>query len=117
MQYLGWILFSLALGAVIGVLISMWIASRRARSTKSGEVSELLKRHFDPVPMDGVTISERQFPFRVQADLQQAIDRLFGDTTRTLHFCGVRCKYSRDGVTLSDCMVERQHLLSSQILG
>jgi hypothetical protein len=59
--------------------------------------------------MDDITISERQFPFRVRADLQRAIDRLFGDTTRTRHFCGVRCEYSRDGVTLSACIVKSQH--------
>ena len=110
MEYLGWILFALAVGAAIGVSINMWIASRRAaRSTKSGDVSELLKRHFHPVPMDDITISERQFPFRVRADLQRAIDRLFGDATRTRHFCGVRCEYARDGVTLSACIVESQH--------
>jgi len=110
MENLGWILFALAVGVAVGGAIAMWIAFRRAASSiRSGDVSELLRRHFHPVPMDDITISERQFPFRVRADLQRAIDRLFGDTTRTRHFCGVRCEYSRDGVTLSACIVKSQH--------
>ena len=110
MENLGWILFALAVGVAVGGAIAMWIAFRRAaRSIRSGDVSELLRRHFHPVPMDDITISERQFPFRVRADLQRAIDRLLGDTTRTRHFCGVRCEYSRDGVTLSACIVKSQH--------
>lgn len=109
MENLGWVLFALAVGAAVGVLIAMWIASRRVEDTKSGEVSALLVSHFHPVPMDDITISERQFPFRVRADLQRAIDNLFGDTTQIQHFCGVRCEYARDGVTLSGCIVESPH--------
>ena len=59
--------------------------------------------------MNDITISQRQFPFRVRADLQRAIDRLFGETTRIKHFCGVRREFSHDGVTLSDCLLESQH--------
>ena len=108
MENLGWILFGIAVGVAVGVLVTKWIASQ-SKSSKSGEVSELLKKHFHPLPMNDITISQRQFPFRVRADLQRAIDRLFGETTQIRHFCGVRREFSHDGVTLSDCIVESQH--------
>ena len=72
-------------------------------------MSRLLHRHFQPVAIADITISERQFPYRVRADLQRAIDRLFGEATRVVHFCGVRKEFSPDGVTLSGCIVETQH--------
>ena len=87
MGYLGWILFGIAVGVAVGALVTKWIASRTG-SSKSGEVSELLKKHFHLLPMNDITISQRRFPFRVRADLQRAIDRLFGKTKRMRHFCG-----------------------------
>ncbi len=72
-------------------------------------VSALLRRHYHPLKLDDITIAERQFPYRVRADLQRAIDRLFGEQTRILHFCGVRKEFSREGITLSGCIVETQH--------
>ena len=59
--------------------------------------------------MDNITISERQFPFRVRADLQRAIDHLFGSKTTISHFCGVRKEFSHEGLTLSDCVVPSDH--------
>ena len=56
-----------------------------------------------------MNISERQFPFRVRADLQRAIDRLFGSKTTIRHFCGVRKEYRHEGITLSDCVVDSTH--------
>ena len=109
MNNIGWILVGLAIGAVVRVAFTQLIAVFRARTSASGEVAELLRKHFHPVPVDDITISERQFPFRVRADLQRAIDRLFGDSTQIRHFCGVRCEYARDGVTLSNCIVANPH--------
>ena len=68
-----------------------------------------MKNHFQPLPTDDISISERQFPFRVRDDLQRTIDKLFGSETKVLHFCGVRNEYSHGTVTLSDCIVESQH--------
>lgn len=87
MEYLGWILFGIVIGVAVGALVTKWIVSR-TRASKAGEVSELLRKHFHPLPMNDITISQRQFPFRVRADLQRAIDRLFGETTRIRHFAG-----------------------------
>jgi hypothetical protein len=73
------------------------------------KIATVIRAHFSPTPVTDVTISERQFPFRVRADLQRAIDRLFGTGTVVRHFCGVRKEYSHEGITLSDCIVPGEH--------
>ena len=86
----------------------MAIASRKLRS-RAVVVSRLIQSHFWPIPVSELTISERRFPFRVRADLQRAIDRLFGAETAVVHFCGVRKEYSHEGVELAGCMTGSDH--------
>ena len=64
----------------------------------------LLEGQFDPTPLDGLAITERQFPYRVRADLQRGIDSLL-ETVRVLHFCGVRKQYAREGVNFTELLV------------
>ena len=63
------------------VLESALVMYRRSKRTRLPDgrklIRPLLEGHFRPAPLDGLTISERKFPFRVRADLQRAIDRLF----------------------------------------
>ncbi len=110
MEIIGWLVTGLFVGG-IGMFFVMKRASTVAALLCSDpdSVSSLLARHFHPLPTSEITISERQFPFRVRADLQRAIDRLFGEETQILHFFGVRREYSHEGVTLSDCIIESQH--------
>ncbi|MDY0170314.1 MAG: AAA family ATPase [Thermoguttaceae bacterium] len=72
-------------------------------------VIDLVRSHFNPVPLGNITISERKFPFRVRVDLQRAIDRLFSKETNILHFCGIRKEYAHEGVGLSDCTVSSRN--------
>ena len=72
-------------------------------------ISGLIRSHFHPTPLDDITISERRFPFRVRADLQRAIDRLFAAETSITHFCGVRKEYAYEGVELSGCLIDSDH--------
>ena len=110
MDYLGWLLVGLLLGGGAAYLFARRkMAEAQDQGQGRSTVSSLLRSHFHPTPTDDITISERQFPFRVRADLQRAIDQLFGDQTRILHFCGVRREYSHEGVTLSDCIIQSQH--------
>lgn len=102
----GWLL----LGTVLGAGVGFWVAVRRSRGRKNrSAISTLILAHFHPTPVDNLTISERRFPFRVRADLQRAIDHLFGDKTTVCHFCGVRKEFSHEGITLSDCLVPSEH--------
>jgi tetratricopeptide (TPR) repeat protein len=74
------------------------MTQRRAR------ISLLLAEHFDSLPLADLTITERRFPFRVRADLQRAVDRLFDGSTQVKHFCGVKKEYSYEGTTFSDLL-------------
>lgn len=109
MEYLGWLLTGLVTGVGGAVLVLKRIGNSSEGSDTLTAVSSLLKSHFLPVQTNDITISERDFPFRVRADLQRAIDRLFGDETSILHFCGVRREFAHEGVSLSDCVVASQH--------
>jgi len=106
----GWTLLGAVLGGG-GVFAYLAVRARRHRSVARSAVpvAELIRAHFQPTTLDQITISERKFPFRVRADLQRTIDRLFTAETKILHFCGVRKEYSHDGLTLSDCIVVSEH--------
>jgi cell division protease FtsH len=102
----GWLL----LGTVVGGGIGSWVTFRRTRGRNNrSAISSLIQAHLHPTPVNNLTISERRFPFRVRADLQRAIDRLFGKKTTVCHFCGVRKEFSHEGITLSDCLVPSEH--------
>lgn len=113
MDYLGWLLLGIVVGAVGGYLFHRPNGTHRSKSltgpTGGPSVAELLETHFRPTPVGDITICERSFPFRVRADLQRAIDRLFGEGTHILHFCGVRRDFSHEGIRLSDCIIPSQH--------
>lgn len=107
MSELGWVF----VGMLIATGIFYYFFRRKmAQHKQSGRtpVSFLLQSHFRPTSTDDITISERQFPFRVRADLQRAIDQLFGDQTRILHFCGIRREYSHEAMGLSNCIIESE---------
>ena len=82
---------------------------KKIPAEKISDMSTLIRAHFAPTGLEDITISERKFPFRVRADLQRAMDRLFGSGTIIRHFCGVRREYSHDELTLTDCIAANQH--------
>ncbi|MEM6469371.1 MAG: AAA family ATPase [Planctomycetota bacterium] len=103
MEYLGWIL-------ACGLLAFLGLKRQRYGVYFSDEspdsVAGLLTKHFEPLPVSEITITDRQFPFRVRADLQKAVDKLVNQDSTIIHFFGVRREYSHEPVTLSGCLVE-----------
>lgn len=81
------------------------MAQKKIPAESISDIATLIRAHFAPRGMQNITISERKFPFRVRADLQRAIDRLFEEGTVIRHFCGVRKEYSPEGLMLSECVV------------
>jgi cell division protease FtsH len=69
-------------------------------------IRPLIENHFRPVATDNITISERKFPFRVRADLQRAIDRLFAAGITVSYFCGVEKDYCGDGLKFTHLLVD-----------
>lgn len=110
MAYLGWLFVGLLIGGIGAFFARQWsFVGVSIGGQSSSTVSALLAQHFKPQPTSSITISERQFPFRVRADLQRSIDQLFGNEVKIIHFCGVRKEYSHEGATLSDCIIDSQH--------
>ena len=105
MEYLGWLCVGVLLGGGTTYFASRF-KSTLAIENDSQSVLQILKSHFHPATTDTVTISERKFPFRVRADLQRAIDRLFSAETKVFHFCGVRTEFSHEGISMTDCIVD-----------
>src|SRR3954452_20219043 len=86
--------------ALVGAILGGRLSARADRSqgpTRGRKpLRPLLERHFRPAALDDLTVSERRFPFRVRADLQRAVDRLFTSAATITHFCGVRKENTSD---------------------
>ncbi len=107
MDSLGWLLLGLVVGAIVTVIVVRKLAQKEVSTENS--VSHLLSSHFHPLPLNNITITQRQFPFRMRADLQREIDRVFGGQIHIRHFCGVRNEYSHESVTLTGCISQSEH--------
>lgn len=98
------LIVAITLGVIIGVLLARLIAFRTVYRHVGDGTSEgvyaLIHAHFSPTPLSNLTIAERQFPFRVRADLQRAVDCLFAASVTVHHFCGVRKEYGGEGMSL-----------------
>jgi cell division protease FtsH len=73
--------------------LSMADASREARGGARHSIPALLHEHFGPQKIAELTITEREFPFHVRADLQRALDQVIGSDIEIKHFSGVRKRY------------------------
>jgi hypothetical protein len=109
---MAWEAWALAcvLTALAGAGGGVWGAYYWGRRPRLGggrkAVRPLLERHFRPTPVDDLTVAERQFPFRVRADLQRAIDRLFAADVTIRHFGGVRKDHAVDGLNFAALLVD-----------
>jgi cell division protease FtsH len=98
------------LAALAGAAVGVWGKRRWDTAKRLADdrlrLRLLLEAHFRPAPLDDLTVSERRFPFRVRADLQRAIDRLFTAAVTISRFCGVRKEYMTEGLTFAALLLE-----------
>jgi cell division protease FtsH len=73
------------------------------------QIHTLIQSHFDPTPVADLTITEREFPHRVRADLQKAVDRIFAEGTTVSFFCGVRKTHAFEGISFSELLIRDRH--------
>ncbi|MBW3595898.1 MAG: AAA family ATPase [Planctomycetes bacterium] len=57
------------------------------RVNRRNSISQWFKRHFHPLPLQQLTVTERQFPMQLRADLQRALDEYL-ETATVHYFCG-----------------------------
>jgi AAA+ superfamily predicted ATPase len=104
-----WLILSCLLSALAGAGAGAWGFYRwnKRRRLPDGRklIRPLLERHFRTLPLDSLTISQRCFPFRVRADLQRTIDRLFCSAS-LFHFCGVRKEHVSEGLHFAVLLVD-----------
>jgi cell division protease FtsH len=105
-----WFIPACVLAALAGGGVGMWAThrwqNRKRLSDGRKPLRPLLDAHFHPASLDDLTILERKFPFRVRADLQRAIDRLFTPAATISYFCGVRKEHAYEGLTVSSLLVD-----------
>jgi hypothetical protein len=93
-------------GGGAGILATYLWGKRQRDPDAKKRLRPQLEAHFRPVPLDDITVSERRFPFRVRADLQRAIDRLFTAGVTIHHFCGIRKDHAFEGLNFAALLVE-----------
>ncbi|MEM8884636.1 MAG: AAA family ATPase [Planctomycetota bacterium] len=81
-------------------------ASEPMTSQRPSLIAGLLKEHFAPLAPDDLTVTNRQFPHHMRADLQRAVDGIMKDYD---HFCGVRREYSHESLSLAELIVPTAH--------
>ncbi|TWT76475.1 ATP-dependent zinc metalloprotease FtsH 3 [Planctomycetes bacterium CA13] len=104
-------LLGLLVGGVVVFLFmtrasSAGIRHQKESNASSTSVSTLLRSHFENIPINQLSVSERQFPYRMRADLQRTIEKLISDEFNVLQFFGVQKDFAFVGISISDCMIE-----------
>jgi cell division protease FtsH len=69
-------------------------------------VYPLIQSHFKPIPLDRLSLTERRFPHRVRADLQRAVDGLFGGPTKVLGSYGLFKHYDHNGIDFAELLIQ-----------
>ena len=85
-------------------LVAGGIISERVQKARSSVVYRRLCNAFRPSQLACLTVTERQFPARIRADLQRAIEEYFRHSSEVNHLCGVRVDEDMFGVDLSYLM-------------
>lgn len=76
---------------------------------RKAQIHALIQSHFDPTPVDDLTVTQRQFPLRVRADLQRAVDRVIEGDVSVSFFCGIRKTHAFEGISFSELLVRDRH--------
>lgn len=97
------IVASCVASVLAGIMIGGFISDRVQKARSSG-IYRRLSDAFKPTPLPCLTVTERQFPARIRADLQRAIESYFSRATTIEHLCGVRVDDDMFGVDLSYLM-------------
>lgn len=95
----------------MAIRLSQARKKKRSQGPKDMRTSAMLLRHFGKMNPDDLSVAERQFPFRVRADLQKAIERVIGDHSgiAVRQFSGVRQPFAHEGIDFTAMMVHDAH--------
>ena len=74
------------------------------RGRRRRRVSVLLAKHFGRGQLEGLSVSERQFPIRVRPDLQRAVEALFGDSVKGKQFFSMRQEHAIHSISFGSLL-------------
>jgi len=103
-----WTLTGCVVGAVVVAAVVIIARRRRYSTTASLPVAQLIIRHFAPIHPTQLSVSDRQFPMHVRADLQRALEELI-EELKVLHFTGVRREYEFFGIDFAS-LTDQQNM-------
>lgn len=99
-----WEIVASCVASMLVGLVAGGIISDRVQKARSSVVYRRLCDAFKPTSLACLTVTERQFPARIRADLQRAIEEYFGRVSEVHHLCGVRVDEDMFGIDLSYLM-------------
>jgi DNA replication protein DnaC len=76
-------------------------------------IVDLLQKHFGTTNPTELSIVKRDFPFRVRADLQRAIDSIIDSSgpVRVMGFCGVPQQHALQGIDFASLLIRAHRML------
>jgi hypothetical protein len=81
-------------------LIGGGVISARVQNARASAIYRRLRKAFKPTSLACLTVTERQFPARIRADLQLALEAFFRTDAKVQHLCGVRFDQDMFGIDL-----------------
>jgi len=90
--------------ALVGFFLGCYLAAREHQA-KASALYRRIVRVVRPVPLASLTVTEREFPARIRADLQQALEQFFREC-EVLHCCGVRVTEDFHGIDLAHLLTK-----------
>jgi hypothetical protein len=72
-------------------------------------IHQRLSRHFEPLPPQQLVVTSRTYPLRQQADLQRALDDLFGKRRIPDNFLGLNQEHSHQPLSFSKLLHQARY--------
>ncbi len=77
------------------------------------QLFQRLAKHFAPLRPDSLIATSRTYPLRQQADLQMALDNLFGERRIPDNFVGVHQQYRHEALGFSKLLEQSRNVIGS----
>jgi hypothetical protein len=99
--------------------IQACVAALKTAGTKKPEtpaktyIYQLLGNHFEPLPPQKLIVTSRTYPLRQQADLQRALDDLFGERRVSNNFVGLYQEHSHQPLSFSKLLNQARNAVEA----
>lgn len=83
----------------------LWGRKKVDSNAPAGLTRDLIRGFFSPLTVESLIVTGREFPIRIQADLQRALDGVFTSDAGLRHFCAVRKQHAYEGISFSGLVI------------